>query len=165
MIFSDVLISISTGLTVAVITYALLFSIRPKLVIKNFVKVVENKYITFAIINKGWCKAINIKIEACAVYKIDENSFQTFHFEIDHFDFIMIDAVKGENDNAKRFNIRELGESALRFNKTYDQILNDLLNQKSTLRIRYHALHELSWLGKGFEENFKWDRDKFVKIS
>jgi hypothetical protein len=162
---SDVLISIYSGLTVTIITYALIFSIRPKLEIKNFVNLVDDKYISFVIINKGWCKAINIKIEACAIYKTDENSFQTYHFEIDHFDFIMIDAVKGDSDNAKRFNIRELGESAIRFNKTYDQILNDLLQQKSTLRIRYHALHELSWLGKGFEENFKWDGDKFVKIS
>jgi hypothetical protein len=48
--------------------------------------------------------------------------------------------------------------------KNYNQILNDLLQQKSTLRIRYHALHELSWLGKGFEENFRWEGDKFVKI-
>jgi len=161
---SDILISISTGLTVTILAYALLFSIRPKLEIKNFVNLVDKKYISFAIINKGRSKAINIKIEVCAVYNFDENRFQTYHFKIDNFDFIMIDKIKRENDNAKRFNIRELSESALQFNHTYEEILHDLTHQKSTLRIRFHAVHEISWLGKGFEENFKWDGEKFIKI-
>lgn len=159
----QILISISTGLAVAIITYVLLFAIRPKLEIKKYIQIYD-KQISFAIINRGQSKAVNIKLEACSVYPIDENLNQTFHFKIDHFDFIMIDTPKGKNDNARRFSIMELSDSALQFNRTYEEIIHDLIHQKSTLRIRFHAVHEISWLGKAFEENFKWDGEKFIKI-
>ena len=161
--FSEILISLSSGLVVAIITYVLLFSTRPKLEIKNNLEIFD-KDISFSIINKGQSKALNIKLEACAVYKLYENQFQTFHFKIDHFDFIMIDAPKGKNDNSKRFKIKGLSESALQYNTSYEEILENLIEQKAILRIRFHAVHEISWLGKGFEENFKWDGEKFIKI-
>lgn len=160
---SDILISLLTGSVVAIITYILLLSTRPKLEIKKYVEI-NGEQISFAIVNNGQSKAVNIKLEACAVYPIDENLNQTFHFKIDHFDFIMIDPPKGKNDNARRFRIMELSDAALRFDRTYEEILHDLTHQKSTLRIRFHAVHEISWLGKGFEENFKWDGEKFIKI-
>lgn len=161
---TEILLSVLSGIVVAVITYGLLFSIRPMLKIKNNIEIVDNT-LCFAIVNQGKYKAVNIKIEACALYQLNENKLQTFHFKIDQIDFVLIDIPKGKNDNARRYKITELSDSARSYNKTFEDILQDFTFKKTTLRIRYHAVHEISWLGKAFEENFKLDGTKFIKIN
>jgi hypothetical protein len=159
----DVIISLATSITVSFITYKIIYSFRPILNVNGPIDLISNQ-LSFAIINKGKKNSIKLEIEACALYKLSNNKFQTFHFKIDHFDFLILNPEIDYNDNSKRFKIIGLSDSALRFNRTFEEILQDLTHQKSTLRIRFYAVHEISWLGKAFEENFIWDGDKFIKI-
>lgn len=148
------LLNISASIIVTILWTLILFFRLFKPIIKIEEVTLNGKILKVKVINADTKRnAVNLKLEACF---IGDNN--TFHLKIDLEDFIMLPP----NDHRK-FKISGLGESALDFDKTYEELLMICKAGELFFRVRVHANHENSGFGKAFEGTFKYDGEKFIK--
>ena len=149
---------------------AVLYLIRPTLKIVKIIKINENdkEGLKITVKNNGlFFNVTNLMVEACIV--VDR---QTCHLELDKYNFIMLPPKKGCSD----FHERDFKTIGLENSGCEDGQGHDITNENYVsnlqeyddyiIRIRVHANHSLSGLGKAFEKKFKWDkkREKFEKV-
>ena len=118
------------------------------------------------VINKSNCfDANNLRIEICI---FNETLGFTYHFTPDHIDFLILPSRRWifKKDNSKTFVCRIPSESAmillieesrninLSEQAGFDMLLLKLNNEGYKLRVRCHAYHSFSGLGKSFEKIF-----------
>lgn len=160
----DICFWIST-IIVPFLTYLVIQKLRPWLNISALS--ISDKCIKVKVSNKSYFfDANNIRIEICIFNKAE--GF-TFHFEPDHTDFLILPCHSffRNKDNTKTFASRKIAESALIIlneeneegNDDYDKItgfdeLLKMLNDGYKVRVRCHAYHSFSGLGKSFEQIF-----------
>lgn len=86
----------------------------------------------------------------------------TYHLEPDHIDFLILPSSGffRKKDNSKIFVARHASDSAMPFlmpcetkKEGFSKLIN-LLNDGYHLRVRCHAYHSFSGLGKSFEKIF-----------
>lgn len=153
---------ISTFL-VPIITYLVIQGLRPRLSISALEK--QPDCIKISIINKSlFFDANNLRIEVCVFNK---NEGFTYHFEPDHPEFLILPAqgIIFKRDNTKKFVCRKASNSAMYHlkleadngNLTDEegfQMLMDKTKHNYKIRVRCHAYHSFSGLGKSFENVF-----------
>jgi hypothetical protein len=119
------------------------------------------------VVNRSWFfDANNLRIEICVFHKEDG---YTYHFEPDHPEFLILPnrSLLFKKDNTKKFVCRKAADSALTIlnedieeeEEKYTKItgfdkLTSFLEDDSKLRVRCHAYHSFSGLGKSFEHVF-----------
>lgn len=150
-------------LVAPVITYFIIQGLRPRLKITS--QITKNECVKIKVLNKScFFYANNLRIEVC-VFKKEIG--HTYHFETDHCEFLIL-PNKGffcKRDNSKTFVATKAAESAMPHlereennnNLTKEQgaaILISKLDEAYKLRVRCHAYHSFSGLGKSFEEVF-----------
>jgi hypothetical protein len=149
---------------VPLVTYIVIQKLRPRLEITSLIK--EDKCIKVKVINKSrFFAANNLRIEICI---FNEVLGFTYHFKPDHIDFLIL-PNKGwifKKDNSKAFVCRKPSESAMILLKEesrninlsehvgFDMLLIKLNDEGYKLRVRCHAYHSFSGLGKSFEKIF-----------
>lgn len=146
------------------ITFIVVRCLRPKLKIEKL-QILDDK-IKVDVINKSCCcDANNLRIEICA---FDALNNQTYHFEPDHTDFLILphSNLFRKRDNLKTFVCRKAASSAIivlndddHKTKKYDPItgcekLLEMIQNGYKVRVRCHAYHSFSGLGKSFEKVF-----------
>lgn len=154
-----IIILIGFGLSVGWAIF--IFCLRPKISINlpeisnktrlNIVIPVENKSLFFS--------ANKITIEASAI----DGNF-TYHFDIDFKDFVLI-PTRCKGDSVRKFKSYNLNSNTAEiYGETFEQIIEKLKTQNIILRIRVHACHELTGLGKSYESRFEYKNNSFNKI-
>src|SRR5690554_982923 len=110
--FDSTCFDLCWGLSIifAILPYLIIYKLKPKLIIESIC--INDSEIKIKVVNKGRFDAVNLRIEVCALDKI--NSF-TFHFHPDHSDFLILPAQKKQIDNSKTFNFREISKTAFNF--------------------------------------------------
>ena len=148
------------GILSTILWSLLLLNLRPNLEIK------AEDNLNFRIENKGCTTAVNLKVEACMV------DIKTTHFEINMTDFLMLPpenkCLNKDISFYRIFTITDLSQSYKKRNQneTFDNKINTLKSSKGNilLRIRVHANHEWSGFGKAFEQQFRYENNKFIPI-
>lgn len=160
LILSDVIISLTTAISVTLVTYSILYSMRPKLVIESINLNSGNLRIT--IDNQTKKSVENFRIEVCGY---SQTSRFTYHFKLDFPSFLMLPSKQLQDDTTKTFQTNSILESTvLAYGVNFDYVINEIKNNNLNLRVRFHANHSISGLGKSFQEIYKWDGSKFVKV-
>jgi hypothetical protein len=160
----DVCFWISTVI-VPIITYLVIQGLRPRLSITALI--VENTRLKVKVTNRSYFfDSNNLRIEICIHNK--QNGY-TYHFEPDHTDFLILPnrSLFFKKDSTKVFVSRKAAESALIIlndQRVANQVeytpftgfakLIDMLNEGYKVRVRCHAYHSFSGLGKSFEKLF-----------
>ena len=149
------------GFILTILWSLFIFSLRPKICIENpSINDKPKLHLRIPIINKGKIFDANkITIEAAVVQ--DSN---TFHFDIDFKEYVLIPCKK-RGDPQKVY--KAYHPSALTA-EIYVLNINKLIelskNKDSNLRIRIHVNHELTGLGKSFQQYFQYNNGSFIKI-
>ena len=145
-------ISIIITLIVAILPYIVIYSLRNNLeiVCANYEK--TEKKLRIKVVNNGKFDAVNIRIEACAY---DEVNKYTYHFKIDHSEFLNIKGDKKTNDTEKIFKSDSISESAKNYGETFDSLISKIKSGEYKLRVRIHSFHEFSGLGKAKEKELE----------
>lgn len=145
-------ISIIITLIVAILPYIVIYSLKNNLeiVCANYDK--TEKKLRIKVVNNGKFDAVNIRIEACAY---DEEKKFTYHFKIDHSEFLIIKGDKKTNDTEKIFKSDSISESAENYGETFDSLISKIKSGEYKLRVRIHSFHEFSGLGKAKEKELK----------
>jgi hypothetical protein len=146
------------------LTYLIIQKLRPRIDITSFIK--DEDCIKVKVVKNSRCfDANNLRIEICA---FNEKLGYTYHFAPDHPDFLILPS-KGffvTRDNSKTFVSRKPSESAMILlkNEQQNNNLTDVQGFESLflknsqngykLRVRCHAYHSFSGLGKSFEKIF-----------
>jgi hypothetical protein len=149
---------------------AILYLIRPNLKIEKIVIINENGKDRLKIKVKNnnlFFNVTNLMVESCIVV-----GNKTCHLKLDKYDFIMLPPKKEDTD----FHERDFKTIGLENPGYADGIGNIITNENYVpnlinyenyiIRIRVHANHSLSGLGKAFEKKFKWNKksERFEKI-
>jgi hypothetical protein len=150
---------------VPVITYIVIQGLRPRLSITALS--IEDTRLKVKVVNKSYFfDANNLRIEICIYNK--QNGY-TYHFEPDHTDFLILPCRSFffNKDATKVFVSRKVAESALIIlngERVENQIaytpltgfkeLITMLGDGYKVRVRCHAYHSFSGLGKSFEKTF-----------
>lgn len=133
---------ISTFL-VPFLTYLIIQKLRPRIEISSFL--MDEKSIKVKVLNKSRCfDANNLRIEICAITQ-DNDETKTIHIDPDRNDFLIL-PKRGwfcKKDNTRIFNCSSDVQSVI-----------EKLKNGSKLRVRCHAYHSFSGLGKSFEKIF-----------
>lgn len=158
----DICFWISTFI-VPIATFVIIRLFRPNLEIKGPI-INKSEFIKVTILNNSnLFAAINLRIEVCLY---NEKLGYTFHLAPDHTDFLILPCkgINGNRDNKKTFVCRTVADSALIvLNEGRVEMLNnsdalpillDKLNDGYKIRVRCHAYHSFSGLGKAFEKQF-----------
>lgn len=160
-ILSDVIISLTTAITVTLVTYAILYSMRPKLLIESINLNDGNLKIT--IDNQTKKSVENFRMEVCGY---SETLGYTYHFDLDFPSFLMLPSKQEQEDTTKTFKTNSILESTMvEYGVNFDYVINEIKNNHLNLRIRFHANHSLSGLGRSFQEIYTWSGSKFVKVA
>lgn len=150
---------------VPTITFFIIRCLRPKIKIDQLI--VKKDVLKVTVLNKSkFFDVNNFRVEVCAY---DKEQQYTYHFEPDHNEFLIIphSSFYKRTDNTKTITCRLANKSALiilnnmpennnpRFNQItgFNELIK-LLNQGYKVRIRCHAYHSFSGLGKSFEKLF-----------
>lgn len=106
-------------------------------------------------------KATRILIEVALIY---EN--KTYHFKTDFQDFAFIPENSKSNDTVRVFNAFDSVDFLKNFYEIeFHELIGKLENKDSILRVRTHATHSFSGLGKTNEVYFSYVKnDLFTKI-
>lgn len=137
----------------ALLPYIIIYKLKPNLFIKSIC--VTDNIIKVKVLNMGYFDAVNLRIEVCAY---DQNQKYTFHFKIDTNEFLILSSGKKGKDNSKIFKINDISESAAfhipgQTNKDkFNCLIERINNNTYKVRVRIHAYHSFSGLGKAFEE-------------
>jgi hypothetical protein len=156
---------------VPVITYIVIQGLRPRLSITALR--IEDTRLKVKVTNKSYFfDANNLRIEICIYNK--QNGY-TYHFEPDHTDFLILPSRSFflNKDATKVFVSRKAAESAIiilneerdkddKKDKNQSEYtpftgysnLIAMLNEGYKVRVRCHAYHSFSGLGKSFEKTF-----------
>lgn len=153
----EILISIAVSITVSLLGYIVIYSLKPKLVIAESNDFLDNK-IRLPIFNKGRHSAVNLRIEVCALDRELSNTTYTYHLNTDHQDFLILPPADG-----KTFIVNGISDTALGHGETYESILNKLQAGIYELRVRIHSYHDFSGLGKAEVASFTFKDGKFIK--
>lgn len=146
----DVLLSIGIAIGVSAIAYIIVFSMRPRLKVGK-VELREN-HLRMPIVNDGRCDAHSLCVEVCIIETdTQSNKKLTYHFELDFHKFLILPTG---DDAEKVFKTYSMSESAKIFGWEYDKAIAHL-KKGSILRIRFHAIHSVSGLGRSFEEKYR----------
>ncbi|MFZ4400268.1 MAG: hypothetical protein ACOYO1_09555 [Bacteroidales bacterium] len=145
-------ISIIITLIVAILPYIVIYSLRNNLEIVCASYDKSEKNLRIKVVNNGRFDAVNIRIEACAY---DEENKFTYHFKIDHSEFLNIKGDKKKNDTEKIFKSDSISETAKNYGETFDSLIAKINSDKYKLRIRIHSYHSFSGLGKAIEKELK----------
>lgn len=157
----DIIISLTTAITVTIVTYTILYSMRPKLLVKSIDLDSGNLKIT--IDNQTKKSVENFRMEVCGY---SETLGYTYHFNLDFPSFLMLPSKEEQEDTTKTFRTYSILESTrIEYGVNFDYVINEIKNNELDLRVRFHANHSLSGLGKSFQEIYKWDGSKFVKVA
>jgi hypothetical protein len=144
-------------------TYFVIQKLRPRLEIASFIK--DDKCIKVKVINNSrFFDANNLRIEICAISN-QSNESKTIHIEPDRNDFLILPR-KGwfyKMDNSRTFKCSQMNERRKKIMKLgkksniqIDKVesVMEKLNEGYKLRVRCHAYHSFSGLGKSFEKIF-----------
>jgi hypothetical protein len=157
--WSDIIVITGITIVLTLFTYYVIYNLKPKLIIDKVEK--PDSDLQIRVINKGVCAAVNLRIEVCGYFK-DTNHNYTYHFKIDHEDFLMLTGRKS-CDSRKNYRSIGLSDRALQF-KSYEGLLEEIIAGKFLLRIRIHSYHSFSGLGKAEEACFKYENNVFQKL-
>lgn len=137
------------------ITFLIIYGLRPKLSISCLQ--IEDGCIKVSVLNRScFFDAVNLRIEMCVV---EEGNNYTYHFEPDHTEFLILPSRWCKRDNKKTFVTRHASKSALIVLQEDDasqgfSLLKEKLDAGGKIRVRCHAYHSFSGLGKAFEKVF-----------
>lgn len=151
-IYNGFNIGLGISILIGVLPYFVIYSLKPKLKIDSIC--VCNRTIKIKVLNIGKFDAFNLRIEVCAY---DAKEKQTFHFKLDQSDFLILPSKRRNSDNSKIFNTVGISSSAEPFieGNTQEEKLDRLIryiNNGFKVRVRIHAYHSFSGLGKSFEK-------------
>lgn len=133
----------------AILPYLILFYIlRPKLDVVSAHINESGKSIKIKVVNTGRFDAVNIRIEACAIDTVNK---YTYHFKIDHYDFLILPKKSKITDNEKSFKTISILEST-NHNENNESLISKLKLGEYKLRVRIHSYNSLSGLGKAEEK-------------
>lgn len=143
--FTQVIITI----ILTILPYFILFYIlRPKLDVICAHVDKPSESIKIKVVNAGRFDAVNIRIEACA---IDADNRFTYHFQIDHNEFLILPKKSKVTDNEKVFRTTGVFDSPYH-NETSNSLISKLISDGYKLRVRIHSYNSLSGLGKAEEK-------------
>jgi hypothetical protein len=151
------------GFFLSILWSIFIFKLRPKLYI-NKPEIGKNPkaHLIIPIENKSLFFSSNkISIEVALLI---ENEF-TYHFDMDFKDFILIPTACNTESIRKFKSYNPLPLTQELYNVTIDDLLKYLKSNDSKIRVRVHAYHELTGLGKSFEQKFKFENNDFIKIN
>jgi len=143
------------------ITFFVIQGLRPRLCISCLQ--VTDHCVKVSVSNRSWFfDANNVRIEICVV---ERETNYTYHFKPDHSEFLILPCRIGKRDNTKKFVTRQASQSALIILRVEEENQNlsategfsklkDKLNTGGEIRVRCHAYHSFSGLGKSFEKVF-----------
>lgn len=140
-----------------------LYNKRPKLLIDSVEK--KNFVLEIKVVNLGKSHAYNLSIEVCSFFES-----QTFHFNTDKDAFLTLPPQKNSfitnEDYFRIFKVREFANSATYYGLSYEDVINRLVDNEGTMkmRVRVLAYHEITGFGKLFEQKFKWQNGSFIKV-
>lgn len=149
------------GFVLTLLWAVFIFKLKPQLIVKPPVIEKHPKlYLKIPVENIGFFSNANdIKIEAAVV----ENDF-TYHFELDFKDFVMI-PKKSFGDPEKIFKAIKPNEITQElYGLTLNTLIEKAVKPDNTLRIRIHANHSWTGLGKSFEFKFRYINGNFIKL-
>ena len=137
-----------------------IYTLRPKLKIgQPEISKLDNKSIVIPVENlKCISKASKISIEVAVV-----KGEYTYHFKTDINDFAFIHAKKSGQDNIRKFkayDVNDYLQNVLQYN--YDKLIKILNEPEAKLRVRIHATHSFSGLGRTFERCFEITNNTFI---
>jgi hypothetical protein len=125
------------------LTYLIIQKLRPRIDIISFIK--DEDCIKVKVVNNSrYFDANNLRIEICAITQ-DNDETKTIHIDPDRNDFLIL-PKRGwfcKKDNTRIFNCSSDVQSVI-----------EKLKNGSKLRVRCHAYHSFSGLGKSFEKIF-----------
>lgn len=143
----DVIVATLIALLLVLLTYAVIYGMKPKLRIGSATLDTANGPIRIPITNEGRHNVINIQVEACAYDRVNKYTYQ---FELDHPEFLILPSTRSD-DNLKVFKTLGLAESATPYQYSYEQLIAKIKGSEFQLRVRLHGFHEFSGLGKAKE--------------
>ena len=133
-----------------VLTYYIIYSLKPKLEIESIC--ILDKAIKVKVVNKGRFDAVNLRIEICAFNSVNNI---TSHFAVDHTNFLILPSGKKGQGNTKYFKTNRTSRIYLTRNNKKDKyfsLLEKVQSGKLNVRVRLHAYHSFSGLGRAFEK-------------
>lgn len=143
----ETIVSVIAAVIVTLLTYIVIYSLKPGLNISN--AVIEQNVIRISVINTGRFDAVNVRIEICAIDKA--NGF-TYHFTIDKNEFLIIPSGRNGRDNMKTFKVIDFKPTIETKHENYDSLLHKIKSKQYNLRVRIHSYHSFSGLGKALEK-------------
>lgn len=145
--WADVGLSTLIALLLVLFTYAVIYSLRPKLKIDKYGFEKGGGAVRIPVRNMGRYNAVNIRIEVCA---LDPDSSRTYHFKVDHPDFLILTG-RCSNDNEKVFKTLDWEDNESPHGYSHQELINRIQSNEWQLRARVHGYHEFSGLGKAEE--------------
>ena len=141
----------------------LIYSLRPNIKIGlPEISEIDKKSILVPIENlSSISKVTRILIEVAV---IDDDKF-TYHLKTDIKEFAFIPCKKKGRDSTRVFKAfvpSDYLSEILNYN--YEKVVELLKKPKAKLRVRIHASHSFSGLGKTFENNFEYQDNTFKQI-
>ncbi|MEY4522043.1 MAG: hypothetical protein RIT10_1228 [Bacteroidota bacterium] len=142
------------GIIVSIGWALFIYTLRPKvrIGIPQISKVKDKSIIVIPVENlKKHSKATRILIEICVI-----KEGYTYHLISDSNDFAYIPKMDDKEDNIRMFKVYKLNGFLTEVYPeiAYETIMEYLQNKESKLRVRIHATHSFSGLGKTFEKIF-----------
>lgn len=149
------------GFLLSVAWALLIYSLRPKLKIGcPEISKIDKKSIAVPVINKRSCsEASKISIEIAVI-----NDNKTYTFITDISEFAFIPRNKYGFDNERIFKAFDVCDYLTSIDYNFERAKNLLSEKDSLLRVRIHATHSFSGLGKVFENKFKFNGTCFEII-
>jgi len=149
------------GFLLSVVWALFIYTLRPKLTIGcPKISEIDKKSIAVPVINERNCsEASKISIEI-AVLK----DAKTYSFVTDNNEFAFIPRNKNGNDNERIFKAYDVRDYLKAIDLDFVKVKELLSNNDSFLRVRVHATHSFSGLGKTFETKFKFKNGCFSPI-
>ena len=155
--FWDLLFFISSiffSVILVLITYVIIYKLKPNLSIESASINEDTNKLMIKVENKGLFSAVNIQFEACSVLQREDNDDTTKYFNFDKVNLLILPSINNKNysDNFRHFKTKDILDK--------DE-LEKLSNMDRYLRVRVHAYHSFSGLGKAFEKNFIYKDGEF----
>jgi len=162
-IFNSIdLTNLTIGFILTILWAVFIFSLKPKLIIKE--PTIERGLIDFLKIPisniSRYCRANNITIEAAVIVNVPQNQVYSYHFEMDFKDSVFIETKDTRSFKA----IKPNGLTAELYHVNMASLIEMAQNPANYLRVRIHACHSWTGLGKSQEERFCFRNGKFIKI-
>lgn len=133
---------------------------RPRLKITN--ARINTTNVSVDVVNKGLWAAVNLQIEMCVL----EGNY-TYHYKVDRDSFLILPPKVCGLDNVRTFKTcfieNDCSEDPTN-HKLKDHKNIKWETNKYVLRVRVHAAHSVSGLGRAFEQQFKYIDGIFYPI-